>query len=143
MFDDGDVGEIFIKMSKEGSTVSGLMDTIATLTSVALQYGVPLDALVKKFRYAAFEPAGWTGNPEVHHATSIVDYIFRWLELKFPKSENAIAVVDAIPVVRVNLATNGKASTSTGQICPDCGHVTQRTGSCFACPTCGWTGGCG
>ncbi|GIX07184.1 MAG: hypothetical protein KatS3mg115_1587 [Candidatus Poribacteria bacterium] len=72
-------------MSKEGSTISGLMDTIATMTSIALQYGVPLEALVRKFSHMRFEPQGFTGNPDIPIAKSIIDYVFRWMALKFLK----------------------------------------------------------
>jgi ribonucleoside-diphosphate reductase alpha chain len=82
-YPDGSLGEIFIKSDKEGSTVSGLLDGIATLTSFALQHGVPLASLVQKFKRTAFEPHGWTGNPEIQYAASVMDYIFRYLELRF------------------------------------------------------------
>ena len=78
-FPDGRVGEIFCHISKEGSTVGGFVDTIAILTSVALQNGVPLSELVDKLSHIAFEPSGHTNNPEIRYASSIVDYIFRWL----------------------------------------------------------------
>ena len=83
LYPDGQPGEIFLKMAKEGSTVSGLMDTLATMISLALQYGVPLRDLVNKFAHVRFEPAGFTGNPEIPIAKSIVDYIFRWLGSRF------------------------------------------------------------
>jgi ribonucleoside-diphosphate reductase alpha chain len=83
LFEDGHPGELFITMAKEGSTIGGLMDTIGTLTSLALQYGVPLDALVNKFTHMRFEPSGWTGNPDIPMAKSITDYIFRWLGIQF------------------------------------------------------------
>ena len=83
LFDDGRPGEVFITISKEGSTIRGLMDSVAVLTSLALQYGVPLEDLVRKFRGVHFEPAGFTDNPELPQASSIVDYIFRWLERRF------------------------------------------------------------
>ena len=85
MFEDGQPGELFIQMNKEGSTMGGLMDTVATLTSIALQYGVPLESLVKKFAYQRFEPSGFTRNPDIRNATSITDYIFRWLGCQFIK----------------------------------------------------------
>ncbi len=72
-------------MSKEGSTIGGLMDTVATLTSMALQYGVPLESLVKKFAYQRFEPSGFTKNPDIRNASSITDYVFRWLGCQFIK----------------------------------------------------------
>jgi ribonucleoside-diphosphate reductase alpha chain len=83
LYEDGQPGELFITMSKEGSTIGGLMDTVGTLTSIALQYGVPLESLVKKFAYQRFEPSGFTKNPDIRHATSITDYVFRWLACRF------------------------------------------------------------
>src|SRR5262249_21069184 len=83
LYNDGMPGEIFLKMAKEGSTVSGLMDSLATMTSIALQYGVPLRDLVNKFAHVRFEPAGFTGNAEIPIAKSIVDYVFRWLGSRF------------------------------------------------------------
>ena len=83
LYEDGQPGEIFITMAKEGSTVSGLMDSFATAVSLALQYGVPLKVLCDKFSHTRFEPSGWTHNPEIRYAKSIMDYIFRWLALKF------------------------------------------------------------
>ncbi len=83
MFEDGQPGELFITMAKEGSTIGGLMDGVGTLTSMALQYGVPLEALVKKFAHQRFEPSGFTKNPEIRNASSITDYVFRWMALQF------------------------------------------------------------
>jgi len=85
LYENGQPGEIFIQMSKEGSTIGGLMDTVATLTSMALQYGVPLESLLKKFAYQRFEPSGFTKNPDIRNATSITDYVFRWLGCQFIK----------------------------------------------------------
>ena len=85
LYEDGQPGELFIHMAKEGSTIGGLMDTIGTLTSVALQYGVPLESLVKKFAYQRFEPSGFTKNPDIRNASSITDYVFRWLGCQFIK----------------------------------------------------------
>src|SRR2546426_509431 len=85
LYQDAQPGELFITMSKEGSTIGGLMDTVGTLTSIALQYGVPLESLVKKFAYQRFEPSGFTKNPDIRHATSITDYVFRWLACQFIK----------------------------------------------------------
>jgi ribonucleoside-diphosphate reductase alpha chain len=85
LYENDQPGELFITMSKEGSTIGGLMDTVGTLTSIALQYGVPLESLVKKFAYQRFEPSGFTKNPDIRHATSITDYVFRWLACEFIK----------------------------------------------------------
>ena len=93
LFGDGRPGELFITMAKEGSTIGGLMDAVGTLTSMALQYGVPLDALVKKFAHQRFEPSGFTKNPEIRNASSITDYVFRWLALQFiPGYRESIAI---------------------------------------------------
>jgi len=83
LFDDGQPGELFITMAKEGSTIGGLMDSVGTLTSMALQYGVPLEALVKKFAHQRFEPSGFTKNPDIRNASSITDYVFRWMAFQF------------------------------------------------------------
>ena len=83
LFEDGTPGELFITMAKEGSTIGGLMDVIGTLTSMALQYGVPLEVLINKFAHMRFEPSGWTSNPDIPNAKSVVDYIFRWLGIQF------------------------------------------------------------
>jgi ribonucleoside-diphosphate reductase alpha chain len=91
-YEDGAPGEIFIKMAKEGSTISGLMDTIATLTSLALQYGVPLEALVSKFGHVRFEPSGFTKNPDIPYAKSLTDYIFRFLGARFLSTEQKQSV---------------------------------------------------
>ncbi len=85
LYADGQPGELFVQMSKEGSTIGGLMDTVATLTSIALQYGVPLEQLVNKFAYQRFEPSGFTSNPDIRTAFSITDYVFRWLGCEFIK----------------------------------------------------------
>jgi len=92
LYPDGQPGEIFLKMAKEGSTVSGLMDTLATMASLALQYGVPLRDLVSKFTHVRFEPSGFTGNPEVPIAKSIVDYIFRWMGSRFLSKDDRDAL---------------------------------------------------
>lgn len=83
LYEDGQPGELFIQIDKEGSTIGGLMDTVATLTSISLQYGVPLQSLVKKFAFQRFEPSGFTKNPDIRIATSITDYVFRWLGCQF------------------------------------------------------------
>ena len=97
LFDDGQPGELFVTMAKEGSTIGGLMDTIGTLTSMSLQYGVPLETLLKKFAHQRFEPSGFTKNPEIRNASSIIDYVFRWLALQF------------VPGYRESIAAPGRA----------------------------------
>jgi ribonucleoside-diphosphate reductase alpha chain len=103
LFEDGQPGELFITMAKEGSTIGGLMDTIATLASLSLQYGVPLQDLVRKFAHQRFEPSGYTANPQIRMAKSIVDYIFRWLGITFIPSYES-GDLEAIPVNRLKHA---------------------------------------
>jgi ribonucleoside-diphosphate reductase alpha chain len=98
LFEDGQPGELFITMAKEGSTIGGLMDSIGTLTSMAFQYGVPLDALARKFAHQRFEPSGFTKNPEIRNASSITDYVFRWLALQFiPGYRESLNIARAQP----------------------------------------------
>src|SRR5690349_995837 len=129
LYPDGQPGEIFLKMAKEGSTVSGLMDSFATTVSVALQYGVPLKDLVNKFAHVRFEPSGFTGNQEIPIAKSIVDYIFRWLGSRFLSPEDKVnlglidrtAVVADVPVSSPGSATGAPsiaASTSIADTAP-------------------------
>jgi ribonucleoside-diphosphate reductase alpha chain len=118
LYPDGQPGEIFLKMAKEGSTVSGLMDTFATSVSLALQYGVPLKDLVNKFAHVRFEPSGFTGNQEIPIAKSIVDYIFRWLGSRFLPSDekgplgliDRSQVVDEVPSTLGGLSASAPAS---------------------------------
>lgn len=141
MYEDGTLGEVFIKMNKEGSTASGLMDTIGIVTSIGLQHGVPLNLLVDKIRYMDFEPRGFTGNPDIPNARSIVDYVFRWLGQEFgekrPRPPASAAAAPPPPP-----AEGGQIVT--GPPCTACGTMTQRAGPCFYCRQCGTSsGGCG
>ncbi len=164
MYDDGTPGELFVTMAKEGSVVSGLMDNFATMISMALQYGVPLNVLSDKFSHTRFEPSGFTGNPEIPIAKSITDYIFRWLALKFLPAEDGAAqpylpgVEPAAPgraaekLVEAKAApalpakangVNGSAGKQTdAPPCPTCGSITVRNGACYKCTNCGSTTGC-
>jgi ribonucleoside-diphosphate reductase alpha chain len=158
MYPDGTPGEIFITMSKEGSTLSGLMDAFATAISLALQYGVPLKVLVDKFSHMRFEPSGYTNNPDIPIAKSIIDYIFRWLGKKFLKPDEQPSNIDYTDVLNgAYLMEKGVApksealekyekhvfeSQSDAPPCPSCGTIMQRSGSCYVCPNCGSTSGC-
>ena len=150
MYKDGTPGEIFIVMAKEGSTVSGLMDAFATSVSMALQYGVPLRVLVDKFSHTRFEPAGFTGNPEVPIAKSVMDYIFRWLEVKFLKrKDDTEAEEEAGHILQVVAAHPEYITTSRVHLdqvdapaCATCGSIMVRSGSCYRCINCGATSGC-
>ncbi len=144
LFADGTPGEIFVTISKEGSTIRGLMDSVAMLTSYSLQYGVALRTLVEKFRGVHFEPAGFTSNPEIPQATSLVDYIFRWLELKFlagraraiqPSTTLRLHERHASVPPKVGRATD----IGTGLVCPDCGNQLVFAEGCLLCRSCGYT----
>jgi ribonucleoside-diphosphate reductase alpha chain len=159
LFEDGKPGEIFLRMSKEGSTISGLMDSFATAISLTLQYGVPLEALVNKFTHMRFEPSGFTKNPEIPMAKSLVDYIFRWLGSKFLTAEEktAIGVIardtspDA-PIPVTDQVVAAKSSPSGTQVtfetsadapaCHECGSIMVRSAACYKCMNCGATSGC-
>jgi ribonucleoside-diphosphate reductase alpha chain len=141
MYEDGKLGEVFIKMNKEGSTASGLMDAIGILASIGLQHGVPLSLLVEKLQYMDFEPRGFTGDRDIPMAKSVVDYVFRWLDLEFGPDKISPQVE-----VRVATATEDKTVEAivTGPPCKKCGAMTQMAGRCFYCRSCGESqGGCG
>ena len=161
MYEDGQPGEIFITMSKEGSTISGLMDSFATAISMAMQYGVPLRVLVDKFSHMRFEPSGFTRNPDIPMAKSIMDYIFRWLATKFldGKAQTEVGVVnrDADELAEVPApAPKPRPMESAGDgysmaegfyqqdapSCSDCGAIMVRSGACYKCMNCGSVSGC-
>ena len=164
MYEDGQPGEIFITMSKEGSTISGLMDSFATAISIALQYGVPLRGLVDKFSHMRFEPSGFTKNPDIPMAKSIMDYIFRWLASKFldGDAQQEVGVVrqeseeSAAPKKVLSLSAQtprgGAPISAISSVtslyqedappCPDCGAIMIRSGACYKCMNCGAVSGC-
>lgn len=148
MYPDGSPGEVFITMAKEGSTISGLMDSFATAVSFSLQYGVPLKFLVDKFAHVRFEPSGWTGNPAIPYAKSIPDYIFRWMALKFLGAEAAppVEIGDAKTLRPTEQdpqqALPFPAQVSDAPVCAECGSIMTRNGSCYKCGNCGGTSGC-
>jgi ribonucleoside-diphosphate reductase alpha chain len=149
MYDDGMPGEIFIAMAKEGSTISGLMDSFATAISFNLQYGVPLKFLVDKFSHVRFEPSGFTGNPTIPYAKSIMDYIFRWLGAKFLGPEYAVGEVGDTLTLRPTeadpqqtLPFSAAPTLEDAPLCAECGSIMTRNGSCYKCGNCGGTSGC-
>jgi ribonucleoside-diphosphate reductase alpha chain len=172
MYEDQSPGEIFVRMAKEGSVIAGLMDSFATAISLALQHGVPLHVLIEKFKGTRFEPSGFTGNQEIPIATSIMDYLFRWLAIRFPSdgpsmyerhpaakaaqldlpkipllSNNFVetkAGAPAIPVEVVNASPRDRAwvQETDAPPCHECGTLMVRNGACHKCPNCGSTSGC-
>jgi ribonucleoside-diphosphate reductase alpha chain len=168
LYEDGQPGELFLVMAKEGSTISGFADAFAQAISYALQYGVPLQDLVDKFSHVRFEPSGMTRNPDVRFAKSIVDYIFRWMATKFLSTDaqfrvgvnNREELVTTPEQLPLDVAAAAGASP-TGAItspktssfaamqnqedappCSTCGSIMVRSGSCYKCSNCGTTSGC-
>jgi len=171
LYPNGDPGELFVKMAKEGSTVSGLMDSFALAVSLALQYGVPLKTFCEKFAHTRFEPSGWSGNPEIGYAKSIMDYIFRWMQMRFLTGQQQLLFENLRPktsVISGQLAEMGESSVApeagsrkpgAGSVhaadalssivdlgdapsCSFCGSIMTRNGSCYRCMSCGSTSGC-
>lgn len=147
LFEDGTPGELFCTMAKEGSTISGLMDVFATAISLSLQYGVPLRVLVDKFAHTRFEPSGFTKNQDIPLASSVCDYIFRWLGGKFLHSTDR---PDWLPVKGKHVDKNEMADPAPTTYvmqqdappCQYCGSIMMRSGSCYRCGNCGSTSGC-
>jgi ribonucleoside-diphosphate reductase alpha chain len=170
LYDDNQPGELFITMSKEGSTIGGLMDSLGTATSVSLQYGVPVKSLVDKFSHQRFEPAGMTENRDIPFAKSLVDYIFRWMGMQFvpgyleensphyqmmqEESRTSGRLSESEPareaVASLVAHVQGKDAAldsymkevSDAPACDVCGNVTVRSGTCYKCLSCGNSLGC-
>ncbi len=171
LYPNGKPGELFITMAKEGSTVSGLMDSFALAVSIALQHGVPLELFCEKFAHTRFEPSGWSGNPDIGYAKSIMDYIFRWIQLRFLTGQQQMLFENLrlrpAPASQQEGTTEVDATTNAaipkpevrGQIhaadalssivdlgdapsCSFCGSIMTRNGSCYRCMSCGSTSGC-
>ncbi len=161
MYEDGTLGEVFIVMAKEGSTLSGLLDAFATAISMALQYGVPLPVLCDKFTATRFEPSGFTGNRDIPIAKSITDYLFRWLALKFLNKGPAVEA-EAVPAVEAATGSAGEKATGASAdavrtqagngvlfkahldspLCPSCGRMMFPSGACYRCDCGATSGGC-
>jgi len=145
LYDEGQPGEIFIRMAKAGSTIAGLMDSFGIAISMALQYGVPLKVLCDKFSHTRFEPSGWSTVKEIGYAKSLMDYLFRWLALRFlpavspPQTGAGTSKMAPAPASPLSLegAVDGDAPA-----CKECGAIMSRNGSCYRCGNCGWTSGC-
>ena len=163
LYEDGSPGEVFLRMNKEGSVISGLMDSVALLTSFALQYGVPLEFLVNKFSHTRFEPSGFTNNPDIPMAKSIMDYIFRWLGTEFLDggSQEIDALVEfdeqMVPPEELHPLGHGSNGETDSLVarekqillqhadappCLECGALMMRSGVCYRCANCGTTSGC-
>jgi ribonucleoside-diphosphate reductase alpha chain len=165
LYRDGKPGELFITMAKEGSTVSGLMDSFALAVSLALQHGVPLKLFCDKFAHTRFEPSGWSSNPEIGFAKSIMDYIFRWMQIRFLSGQQQslfenfrLRVPNQLPAAEMGEVSAARppamgsshAADALRDIvdmgdapsCSFCGSIMTRNGSCYRCMSCGSTSGC-
>ncbi len=156
LYENGQPGEIFITLGKAGSTLAGFADAFATAISFALQHGVEMRFLVQKFTHVRFEPSGFTGNPDIPIAKSIVDYVFRWLAQEFlPQEEQPAQPAAAANGVELETETavdagsvlhNRERAVFVAQAdsppCHECGAIMIRNGACYACLNCGATSGC-
>jgi ribonucleoside-diphosphate reductase alpha chain len=154
LYPNGQPGEIFIRMAKEGSTIAGLMECFGTVVSVSLQHGVPLKVLCDKLSHTRFEPSGWTGNEELGYAKSIMDYLFRWMELRFLSGKQLplFAAQAAADENAGDESNHAPASVSQfhqdsyeigdAPLCITCGSLMVPNGSCYKCGNCGGTSGC-
>jgi ribonucleoside-diphosphate reductase alpha chain len=143
LYPSGQPGEIFIRMAKEGSTIAGLMECFGTVVSVSLQHGVPLKVLCGKLSHTRFEPSGWTGNEELGYAKSIMDYLFRWMELRFLSGKQLPLFTQQVAVAeRQGSAEANHALAGDAPLCVTCGSLMVRNGSCHKCANCGGTSGC-
>jgi ribonucleoside-diphosphate reductase alpha chain len=148
-YPNGQPGEIFIRMAKAGSTIAGLMECFGTVVSVSLQHGVPLKVLCDKLSYTRFEPSGWTGNAQIGYAKSIMDYLFRWMELRFLSGKQ-------LPLFGPGGGDSGGRDLNSGPVdgsqflydivdsppCVSCGGLMKPSGTCYTCVNCGQTSGC-
>jgi ribonucleoside-diphosphate reductase alpha chain len=135
LYPNGEPGELFIKMAKEGSTVSGLMDSFALAVSIALQHGVPLKLFCEKFAHTRFEPSGWSGNSEIGYAKSIMDYIFRWLQSRFLTGQQQMLFENLRPKLAaggVNPEANAEINGSTPQLRTENRELRTGSGSVHA-----------
>lgn len=166
LYEDGAPGELFINVSKEGSTISGLLDAFSIAVSFALQSGVPLDRFIEKFSYMKFEPSGYTGT-DFGYAHSIIDYVFRWVAIHFERKQpkEVKHIDDQLPVqpqvkevpptnpvtAKLSAITNDTATQTEqmkslfnidGPPCHHCGGLMVMNGACHKCMNCGETSGC-
>ena len=161
LFEDGKPGEIFITVAKQGSTLRGLLDSFAQAVSIGLQYGVPLKVWVSKHINNRFEPMGWTDNPDIPVAKSLMDYIFKWMAFKFlPKEDlKELGVLNGEKIIVTggeDVESQSREIAKLSQFtkkdeydvngdapaCNECGSMMVRSGSCYVCTSCGATSGC-
>lgn len=144
---DGRPGEVFLKLGKPGSTISGLINGYTQLLSLALQYGIPLPKLIESFIDTKFEPAGMTSNKQIRFTKSLYDYLFKYLDIKYFKGEHS-GIGDRLGLASADIHHDEPSTTKEpvkkvmGPPCTKCGGLTQRAGACWICGTCGTSSGC-
>ena len=139
-YDNGELAEFFVRISKQGSFLQGMADSLALAVSLGLQHGVPLSTYCDKFIGSRFEPSGFTAHEGIGISHSLVDYVFRWLDIEYLKTKDTVEVKkeqtrEPIPVVDIS-------SSFDGPPCTNCGALTKRSGVCYVCSNCGETTGC-
>jgi ribonucleoside-diphosphate reductase alpha chain len=162
MYEDGRPGEVFIKMSKEGSTLSGIMDGLALTLSLGLQYGVPLKVFVDKLLNTRFEPSGITANPNIRFVSSVLDYLARWLGGRFISTDYLKLNGEQLTAAQAHASPAASSPAVTGSsgpnwppapvklsnahegapTCSECGMLMVPNGACYKCENCGSTSGC-
>ncbi len=154
LYPNGQPGEIFIRMAKEGSTIAVLMECFGTVVSVSLQHGVPHKVLCDKLSHTRFEHSGWTGNEELGYAKSIMDYLFRWMELRFLSGSSWRCSLHKRQLTRMLAMSQTRCQPASrrfphesyevgdARLCSTCGSLMVPNGSCYKCGNCGGTSGC-
>jgi ribonucleoside-diphosphate reductase alpha chain len=142
LYEDGTPGELFVTMSKEGSTIGGMVDAFGIAISLCFQYGVPIGEMCNKFTHIRFEPSGFTGDPDIPIAKSIIDYIFRWIDMTFPDGVGKWSAASDTPNAGRKEQHSEGGCRSDAPSCGNCGAITFRNGTCYCCPNCGNTTGC-
>jgi ribonucleoside-diphosphate reductase alpha chain len=150
-YPDGSLGEVFLRLGKTGTTMAGFIDGFTQLLSISLQYGVPLDKMIRSFVHTKFEPSGFTDNPQIRFADSLFDYLFKLLDIRYFEGRNSgladkLAAMaseseDAGSLPPVSMPAPEPVNVSA-PICPNCGSMTRRVGTCHLCATCGTSTGC-
>lgn len=146
-YEDGTPGEIFVRLGKNGSTLGGLLDGFTQMASIALQYGVPLNRIIRSFVNQRFEPSGMTDNPRIRFADSIYDYIAKYLDVRYFNGEFS-GIADRMKAALPNMESLPPPSSPSPSMsvdappCSNCGGITARNGSCYLCRTCGTSTGC-
>jgi ribonucleoside-diphosphate reductase alpha chain len=144
-YPDGTLGEVFMKLGRSGSTMSGLLNSFTQLLSISLQYGVPVEKIVGSFAHTKFEPAGMTDNPQIRFADSLIDYLAKLLDQRYSSGELtggsrfSLEKGDSVPPAA---PSSGRQTTTDAPPCTNCGGITFRNGSCHLCQTCGTSSGC-